>query len=521
MLTDNYMIQTSRYQSSVGMQITLDNDFNVPDNKPDMEKLIVENGDVHVQNIKVMRDKVILKGVLAWRLLYLKNQQNCTLDHMEGELPFEEIVNMDGLTEDARVRVDWEMEDLRTTMIHSRKVSVRSIINFKVSASIIEEIPAVTAVSDERPHIYSRRQNCDVSRVAVRKRDTVRIREEMTLPGNKANMLEILWGEAQLQHLDIKLQDEKILLRGDGSVFVLYSGEKEENPFEYIEMDVPWHSEVGCSGLKEDMIANIHLHKISQTLEMKPDRDGEMRVVAMEIVLDLDLEAYEERTITLLEDIYSLENKLSPVFREEELEHIVIRNQSECKLYEKVHMPGEQANVLQICHPWAEVRLDRLEMTDKGIQAEGVVDVRILYVNVDDRLPLDIATNMIPFSCLIETGPLKPGMRYEVRPYIDQMNAVMTDSDAAEVRLNIRLDTIVYDRRKVQVMTDIQESAADDAYMEALPNMIGYVVQKEDDLFLLGKKFCTTQEAIMAVNGLDKPDISEGDRLLIMKHMAV
>lgn len=521
MLTDSYMLQTSRFQASASLQITLDNDFNVPDNRPDMEKLIVENGDVHIQNVKVMRDKMMVKGVLAWQLLYLKDRQSCTLDRMEGEMPFEEVVNMDGLTEDARVRVDWEMEDLRTTMVHSRKVSVRSILNLKVTASCAEEVPAVTDVLDEDKSICVQRQGRSVSRIAVRKKDTVRIREEMTLPGNKANMLEVLWGEVQLHHMDIKLQDDKIVLRGDGAVFVLYSGEKEENPFEYVEADLPWHTEVACSGLREDMIANVHLHKIFQSLEMKPDRDGEMRTIAVEIVIDLDMEAYEENTLQMMQDIYSLNRKLVPVCKDAEVDRIVIRNQSECKLFEKVPMPGERASVLQICHPWAEVKLDRLEASDNGIRAEGVVDVRILYVNVDDHLPLDIAAGMVPFACMIETGPMSRDMRFEVQPYIDQLSAVMTDSDAAEVKITIRLDTIVCDRQKINVITEIQEMENDDSYMESLPNMIGYVVQKDDDLFRLGKKFCTTQEAIMMVNGLEKPEIAAGERLLIMKHMAV
>ena len=85
--------------------------------------MIVENGEIQIQNIKTMPDKMILKGSLFWRMAYLKDRQNCTLDHMEGELPFEELVNMDGLTEEARIRVDCEMEDLRVTMIHSRKLA--------------------------------------------------------------------------------------------------------------------------------------------------------------------------------------------------------------------------------------------------------------------------------------------------------------------------------------------------------------------------------------------------------------
>jgi hypothetical protein len=108
-----------------------------------------------------------------------------------------------------------------------------------------------------------------------------------------------------------------------------------------------------------------------------------------------------------------------------------------------------------------------------------------------------------------------------VQPYVDQLSTVMTDSDAAEVRLVIRLDTVVFEQQSVHVMTKIEASESADSYIESLPNMIGYVVQKEDDLFTLGKKFCTTQEAIMAVNEMEKPEIAEGERLLIMKHICI
>ena len=94
MLTDTQMLQAMHFRSSVALQVTLDQDYNVPDNKSDIEKVIVENGEIQIQNIKTMPDKMILKGSLFWRMAYLKDRQNCTLDHMEGELPFEEVVNI-------------------------------------------------------------------------------------------------------------------------------------------------------------------------------------------------------------------------------------------------------------------------------------------------------------------------------------------------------------------------------------------------------------------------------------------
>lgn len=72
MLTDTQMLQAIHFRSSVALQVTLDQDYNVPDNKSDIEKVIVENGEIQIQNIKTMPDKMILKGSLFWRMAYLK-----------------------------------------------------------------------------------------------------------------------------------------------------------------------------------------------------------------------------------------------------------------------------------------------------------------------------------------------------------------------------------------------------------------------------------------------------------------
>ena len=63
MLTENEMLQSMRFRSEVSLQITLDQDYNIPDNKADMEKMVVENGEVQIQNVKVMQDKMIVKGL--------------------------------------------------------------------------------------------------------------------------------------------------------------------------------------------------------------------------------------------------------------------------------------------------------------------------------------------------------------------------------------------------------------------------------------------------------------------------
>ena len=40
-------IRVPMYKNSASVQMTLDNDFNVPDTKPDIERLIQEKGTLH------------------------------------------------------------------------------------------------------------------------------------------------------------------------------------------------------------------------------------------------------------------------------------------------------------------------------------------------------------------------------------------------------------------------------------------------------------------------------------------
>ena len=85
--------------------------------------------------------------------------------------------------------------------------------------------------------------------------------------------------------------------------------------------------------------------------------------------------------------------------------------------------------------------------------------------------------------------------------------------------MTVRLDTLVCQYMTIHVMTEISEGEANDGYMESLPNMTGYVVKKGDTLFSLGKQFCTTDQEIRRLNHIEKEEISEGERLLIMKQM--
>ena len=67
------------YKNNASVQMTLDSDFNVPDMKPDIERLIQEKGTLHIRDIKPSKDKCIIRGELAFGVLYMGDDGSFTM----------------------------------------------------------------------------------------------------------------------------------------------------------------------------------------------------------------------------------------------------------------------------------------------------------------------------------------------------------------------------------------------------------------------------------------------------------
>ena len=63
-------IHMNKLKCKSNLQLTLDDDFNVPDIKPDIDRIITQQGDIRINEIKAMNGKLLLKGVLEFNVLY-------------------------------------------------------------------------------------------------------------------------------------------------------------------------------------------------------------------------------------------------------------------------------------------------------------------------------------------------------------------------------------------------------------------------------------------------------------------
>ena len=140
-------IHMNQWKGTASTQITLDDDFIVPDTMDDMEQVMLHTGEVQVEQVKNQGDKVNVKGHLEFQVLY--RREGGGLQTLGGNIPFEELINVPQLEDKDAVSLTWVLEDLNTDMIHSRKLGVQAIVTLQVRIEAVRETEAAADVKAE------------------------------------------------------------------------------------------------------------------------------------------------------------------------------------------------------------------------------------------------------------------------------------------------------------------------------------------------------------------------------------
>ena len=506
-------IHMNRRRGNVTSQMTLDDDFNVPDSMDDVEELIMENGEVKIESVKNPGEKAEISGKLEFRILYRRPGGELTA--LAGSIPFTETVHMPGLAENDYVQAGWELDDLNVSLINSRKLNVKALVTLELKADEIRDMETASDVKFDG-EVEVLKKTLTVAAIAVRRRDTFRVREVLTIPGNDPDAETLLWQDMRLQDVETKPLDGKIHISGDLLVFAVYSAGGGQMPVQCFEETVPFSGNVELTESAEDMIPFITVKLVHRDMELQPDSDGEMREIPVDAVMELDIRLYEEEQVELLGDLYALDREAVPETGTVCFDTLAVRNQVKTKIQEKVQLTGRQ-RILQVCHSDGDVKIDEVQIKEDGIHMDGVLEIRLLYLTADDQAPVGAASEVLPFHLMAAADGLTQDVVYEIEPGISGLTAVMAGGDAVEVKAQITADVLVLKPVCEQTVLSVAEEPLDTERLKKIPGIIGYVVKPGDSLWKIARMFHTSVERIMELNHLSDSTIRPGDRLILVK----
>lgn len=508
-------IRTNNHKTTRTIQLTIDEDYNVPDSRQDIDKIILSQGKVVLDECEPMVDRMRIKGHVSFQMLYAAGGDGGDLDAMEGIVPFEETLNIDNLLPSYETKVSCELEDLAISMIHSRKIEVRGLVDLTIDVTEPDVIEGAEGI-ENGDQIQCMYKKLPYMRTVADQKDIYRVRENVTIPQSKPNIRNLIWHSITLNEVETKPLDQKISIRGELEIFLIYRAE-DQSPLQYLNLDIPFSGEVDCMGCMEGMTSDIGVTLSDTTVTVGPDEDGEERVLNVEVNLDLDVRIYQEEELTLLGDLFSTNADIQVETEDMEYESLLVRNNAQARIVEKLKVPENQPKILQVCYIEGDVKIDDMHTTQEGIQVEGAVAVRILYLAEDDAHPMNCLSGYLPFTYVVEVKHLTPDTVYHIRPSLEQISSIMLGSDEVEIKAVVNLKLLAFEKRVCPVITDMSVSEIDYEEMNRLAGIVGYIVQDGDTLWNIAKRYYTTIDNLRSVNDLAQDELISGQKLVIVK----
>lgn len=494
-------------------QFFIDDDYNVPDSKGDIARVVMSRGVVKVEEMKRMENYIRVSGKIHFNILYVTEEGEPALESLEGKRPFEEMVYVEENGTDQFVLRNARVE-FTASVIHSRKLNIKAMAEIEIGTERIADCSLTTDVEDEGS-LYKKRKEMQVLQMHTSKKDTYRIKEEVVLPGTKENIGNLLWTDISSRKLDTRVGDGELNLTGELMVFCFY--ESQEGKIDWVEQSISYNGRVECSGVDESMYHHVYATLEDVNVDVRMDEDGEMRSIGIEGTLELRINIYEEENVDILEDAYSLEKECRLETEDAVCEELVLQNHSKCKITEQLSLPELRDDILQICHNSGELQIERMEPVEEGIQIEGVLHLKFLYVKENDEVPFDVWQGMVPFSYLLDCENIGENALFDIQHALEQLSVSLLGSGEVEVKAVLAFHSFI--RRPVTVGTitnvSLEPLAMDE--ISKRPGIIGYMVKDGDELWDLAKRYSTTVEGIRTVNALESDKIKEGDRILIFK----
>ena len=515
-------IHMDRLKCKASTQITLEEHINISDSRPDAVMLILNRGNVSIDELKVTTDSVTVKGKLHFSVAYTADGSNAfegrvDLSGMDGQISFSEQLNMEGVESGDNVQVKWEIEDLTISLINSRKLNVQSIISLYLSCEVLSDEETAVDLYFDEPIEY-RKKTLDIASMTVKKKDVFRIKEEVEVPGSFPNIDVLIWEDVRPQEVEFKILDDKIVVQGEVKAFFMYRSDGEENEICHHETVLPFSGVIECADVGEGMIPEISWLVTEKETEIRPDFDGEDRIVTFDLLMELDICIYKEERIDILSDVYGVNKEVTAVEKDALFKRLKCRASGKSKLGEHIKLPEGQAPVKKILHSNGYLQVVSHDIVEDGIYIDGVVNLQVLYESHDENMPYGVANEMIPFNYTLSAEGINIDCIYRLQAEMEQLVVSAIEPLELDVKAVLCFKSNVYEQMHEKIIDDLNISEPDLDKLGGLPGIAVYIAGHGESLWDIGKRYYIPIAQLKEANDKEDDEVKAGDKILIVKN---
>ena len=284
-----------------------------------------------------------------------------------------------------------------------------------------------------------------------------------------------------------------------------------------IENEIPFTHSIEINTIGENIVWHADSHLKKYNVEASADLDGEMRILHITASISVDADAYSSFPQEYLTDAYSLSQRFA-LSSSLVTSMLAVDNISGQFVLKDIAVKSDNLpDIAQIVNVTSALGKYTCIPDTGKVNIEGCVICNILYLSGDENSPVASFSTKIPFSYSIECSECTDNLSFFVNAFVNHISFNILSPSETELRISVVLKGNTIKLCEFSNICDITQP--DNPFIESdgdKPAILLYVVQPNDSLWKIAKKYNAPLELLKEINQLKNPDlIYPGQKLLI------
>ena len=386
------------------LRITIEEDILVPDVKPDLARILAMDGKIKLSEKEIHSgqagtDTVRILGDLILQTLYVPEQtaDGEPIVSIESKIPFKNEMEMKaGPNSDLVLAPSVESVDF--SVVNERKFRVRATVAFGIKEYSNVDIEVFEGLRDEEVQMLKEKIN--LTDVAMRKTETIEIKDELSLKETSPEVLKILKYDVNVVENHKQITKEKAVINASVYCNILYLGadgntdttkaeEAGSASEEGIPMPVLYQGKTEFTQfirLDEEYNPNdqnpagskVNFNIASLNLTAKEDGNGKRNLFELDMNVDTRLELYKNIVKEVVTDVYH--HRKDVQFETDEIGVMALGGSgaAEISAREIINIPERYGNVDKVAYISGNIMEKRSFIDQAKSVVEGVVTVNLI-----------------------------------------------------------------------------------------------------------------------------------------------
>ena len=492
-------------------QALIEKELYLSPSKPDIEKILWTDGTAEILTLKLVKDNLIVSGVVKFKVIYKSADETNNIYTMEGNTDFKEQIEILGIGEEMSAFAKPTIEYIEETILDERKISLRALVSIEAKVEEVNTLEIIKDIKDAET-LETLKEKIKYKEIYGRETSYAIVKELFEVDEEKPAIEEILKLTLNAFEDEIAVVEDRVIISGNLLIKIIYYG---EGKIATLEKELGFNHFLEIPGAISESKAEIKLEVVDGVYEILENQDGEMKLVDFEAKLRISGAAYSEDEKELIIDAYSTKEKI--VIKMEEIN--IIENIENLEYTEEITKEIEMEGIKEVYNLDGHTTIIDSRLVDNELIVEGVLGLQMIY---SEEMTEEINTfkDEIPYKFYMSMDEKQKDPRIDLDAVLEGLKATINNGRLI-INVSIKHKININRNRVLNVLNEIDETG-ELIDKKNRPSITIYIVQRDDTLWDIAKRYNTTLEEILSANeNINPTNVILGEKIIIEKKVDI